>query len=97
MEGLQTGEMTVEEVCEAAATHLHHPAGPSSFSRSLDSTTAAGKNLSNLQSCLATLKSEMALLQSRLAPPAPVPLTGGGGPDATTPTSTPEKISIITP
>ena len=33
-------------------------------------TTPAGKNLSHLQNCLASLKSEMAVLQSRLAPQA---------------------------
>ena len=31
-------------------------------------STPAGKNLSHLQNCLASLKSEMAVLQSRLAP-----------------------------
>ena len=31
-------------------------------------TTPAGKNLSHLQNCLTSLKSEMAVLQSRLAP-----------------------------
>ena len=33
-------------------------------------STPAGKNLSHLQNCLASLKSEMAVLQSRLAPAA---------------------------
>ena len=35
---------------------------------SMSPTSTAGKNLSNLQSCLNTLKGEMALLQRRLAP-----------------------------
>ena len=73
------------------------PSSPMSRSPSLDesdltdllkrSSTPAGRNLTNLQSCLASLKSEMAVLQSRLAPVA--------GPEASRPSSV-EKDEIIT-
>ena len=44
------------------------PAGGLISSSTMSPTSTAGKNLSNLQSCLNTLKGEMALLQRRLAP-----------------------------
>ena len=44
------------------------PAGGLISSSAMSPTSTAGKNLSNLQSCLNTLKGEMALLQRRLAP-----------------------------
>ena len=44
------------------------PAGGLISSSAMSPTSTAGKNLANLQSCLNTLKGEMALLQRRLAP-----------------------------
>merc|ERR1712029_41227 len=64
------GQMSSEEICDCLNGLITRGKGEQQASIAAAASTTAGKNLSNLRSCLSTLKSEMALLQSRLAPPA---------------------------